>query len=76
MKLSKQEELIALAAALYLIGVEVEASRERLKELVEKGYDYASREVKNEYTEFTRLSEKFGRVEERYLYLQKGSQHR
>lgn len=73
MKLSKDEELIALAAALYLIGVEVEASRGRLKELVEKDYSYTSQEVRDEYIEFTRLSEKFERIEEKYLQARKDS---
>lgn len=73
MKLSKDEELIALAAALYLIGVEVEASRGRLKELVEKDYSYTSQEIRDEYIEFTRLSEKFERIEEKYLQARKDS---
>lgn len=69
MKLSREEELLALGAALYLLGCEVEAGRERLADLVEKGYSYASQEVTSEYTEFTRLSEKFKRLENQYLNL-------
>lgn len=69
MKLSREEELLALGAALYLLGCEVEAGRERLTDLVEKGYSFASQEVEAEYTEFTRLSKKFKRLENRYLNL-------
>ena len=46
MKLTKQEELMALSSAIYLLGLEVEASRVRLEELLEGGLDLASPEVR------------------------------
>ena len=33
MKLSKKEELVALGSAMYLVGIEVEGNREKLKKM-------------------------------------------
>ena len=71
MKLTKQEELMALSSAIYLLGLEVEASRVRLEELLEGGLDLASPEVRAENETFDRLSVEFTRLEERFLHLEK-----
>ena len=71
MKLTKQEELMALSSAIYLLGLEVEASRVRLEELLEGGLDLASPEVRAENENFDRLSVEFTRLEERFLHLEK-----
>ena len=71
MKLTKQEELMALSSAIYLLGLEVEASRVRLEELLEGGLDLASPEVRAENENFDRLSVECTRLEERFLHLEK-----
>jgi len=70
MKLSKEEELLALGAALYLVGIEVEASRERLEELFEQGVSLSAPETLAVNDEFNRLSWKFIQLEEQYIRLE------
>jgi len=70
MKLTKEEELLALGAALYLVGIEVEASRERLEELFARGVPLSAPETLSANDEFNRLSWKFTQLEERYLGLE------
>lgn len=69
MELSKNEELLALSAALYLLGIEVEASRGRLEDLLAGGSALSSPEVVAENNAFNRLSLEFSRLEERFLQL-------
>lgn len=73
MKLSKKEELLALGSALYLVGIEVEASRERLETLYEQGHSLCSKEILEETERFNRLSWRFTQLEERYLCLEKAT---
>ena len=70
MNLSKQEELMALSSAIYLLGLEVEASRVRLEELLEGGSSLSSPEMQGENAAFNRLSMEFSRLEERFLRLE------
>lgn len=67
MKLSEKEELLALGSALYLLGLEVEASRERLEVLFEQGHSLCSQEALHENSTFNRLSFKFAQLEEQYI---------
>lgn len=69
MKLSKKEEVIALSSALYLIGIEVEVSRERMEELYNQGIQLTDPETIKAKAEFDCLSWKFTQLEERYLQL-------
>ena len=71
MKLTKREELVALSSAMYLLGLEVEASRARLEGLLEGGLSLASPEVRAENAAFDRLSTEFTRLEARFLQLEK-----
>lgn len=73
MKLSKEEELLALGAALYLVGLEVEASRERLEELFDRGVPLSAPETLAQNQEFNRLSWKFTQIEERYIQAERNS---
>ena len=70
MKLSKEEELLALGAALYLVGLEVEACRGRLEELFDQGVPLSAPETLAANAEFNKLSWKFTRLEEEYLLLE------
>ena len=70
MKLSKEDELLALGAALYLVGLEVEASRERLEELFDRGVPLSAPETLAANGDFNRLSWKFTQLEEQYLLLE------
>lgn len=70
MELKKEEELLALGAALYLVGIEVEASRERLEELFDQGHPLCSEEILAEQSAFDRLSRRFMELEERFLALE------
>ncbi len=72
MNVSKEEELLALGSALYLVGLEVEASRSRLSQLLDNGLKLSSPELIEENKMFNRLSLEFCRLEERFLALKKG----
>lgn len=61
--------LIASAAKLYSLGVEVEAAREQLRQLVERGIPYASDEMKQAYQRFTELDALWKSLEEEYIKL-------
>lgn len=50
--------LIASAARLYSMGVDLEAARERLHQRVEQGVSYSSDEMKQAYREFKELDER------------------
>lgn len=41
----RKEPLLKAAAKLYRLGVDLEAAREKLQKLVEKGVSYASEEM-------------------------------
>ncbi|MCI9242350.1 MAG: hypothetical protein HFF43_03085 [Lawsonibacter sp.] len=67
MELSREEQLAALGAALYLVGIEVEASREQLEKLYQRGVGLNEPETLSAYHQFNRLSWKFSQIEEHYL---------
>ena len=71
MNISKEEELLALGSALYLLGLEVEASQSRLSQLFDNGLKLSSPEMMEENKTFNRLSLEFCRLEERFLALKK-----
>ena len=65
MELSREEQLAALGAALYLVGIEVEASREQLEKLYQRGVGLNEPETLSAYHQFN--SWKFSQIEEHYL---------
>ncbi len=65
----RKELLIASGARLYSLGVELEAARERLRRLVERGVSYDSDEMAQAYREFTGLREQWKALEQQHLDL-------
>ncbi len=65
----RKDLLLASAARLYSVGVDLEAARERLRELVERGVSYESPEMKNAYKEFSELDRQWKQLERHHLDL-------
>ncbi|MBQ9686680.1 MAG: hypothetical protein IJV41_09085 [Oscillospiraceae bacterium] len=61
--------LLASAARLYSLGVDLEAARTRLKELVGQGVSYDSDEMKRAYNEFNELEQQWKALEQQHLAL-------
>lgn len=75
MKLSKKQELLALGAALYLIGIEVEGNRSKLQEIVDRNKGKKSIKITQELLDgiedFENAKSEFARLEKRFLELRK-----
>ena len=69
MELTKREKLLALALGLHLLGLEIEASRERLEGMFQRGTELSAEETVAESQAFSRLAKKFTQLEEQYLEL-------
>ena len=65
----RKELLLASAARLYSMGVDLEAARAKLKELVEQGVPYASNEMKQAYQNFKNLEQQWTALERQHLEL-------
>ena len=65
----RKELLLASAARLYSIGVDLEAARAKLKELVEQGVGYDSDEMKQAYQNFKNLEQQWKALEQQHLEL-------
>ncbi len=65
----RKDLLLASAARLYSLGVDLEAARERLRELVEQGVAYDSDEMRTAYTVFKELEKQWKDLEQQYLAL-------
>ena len=65
----EKDLLLASAARLYSLGVDVEAARERLKELVKQGVPYDSEEMRTAYQSFTELNEQWETMEQAHVAL-------
>ncbi len=65
----RKELLLASAARLYSMGVDLEAARAKLKELVEQGVPYASDEMKQAYQNFKNLEQQWKALERQHLEL-------
>lgn len=65
----RKELLLASAARLYSLGVDLEAARFRLKELVEQGVGYDSDEMMHAYRDFKELDQQWKTLEQQYLEL-------
>ena len=65
----RKELLLASAARLYSMGVDLEAVRVKLKELVEQGVPYDSDEMKRAYRDFKDLEQQWKALERQHLEL-------
>lgn len=61
--------LLLSAARLYSLGLDLEAAREKLRRLVEKGVSYDSEEMLRAYEEFTVLDGEWKNLEKQHLEL-------
>ena len=66
---SQKDLLLASAARLYSMGVNLEAARERLRQLVEQGVSYQSTEMRQAYREFKELEQQWKALEQQHLEL-------
>ena len=65
----RKDLLLASAARLYSMGVDLEAARDKLKELVERGVPYDSDEMKLAYRDFKELEQQWKALEQQHLEL-------
>ena len=65
----RKDLLLASAARLYSMGVDLEAARERLRQLVEQGVPYDSDEMKQAYQDFKELERQWKALEQQHLEL-------
>ena len=65
----RKDLLLASAARLYSMGVDLEAARSRLRELVEQGVPYDSDEMRTAYTAFKELENQWEDLEQQHLAL-------
>lgn len=65
----RKDLLLASAARLYSMGVDLEAARARLKELVEQGVPYESDEMKRSFQDFKELEQQWKALEQQHIEL-------
>ena len=65
----RKDLLLASAARLYSIGIDLEAARERLRQLVADGVPYNSGEMRQAYEEFAELDRQWKALEQQHLEL-------
>ena len=65
----RKDLLLASAARLYSMGVDLEAARAKLKELVERDVPYDSDEMKLAYQNFKELEQQWKALERQHLEL-------
>ena len=61
--------LIASAARLYSMGIDLEAARDRLRQLVEQGVPYNADEMKQAVQDFKELDRQWKALEREHLRL-------
>ena len=66
---SDKELLILSAARLYSVGVDLEAARARLKELVDQGVSYSDERMIKAYNDFNELKAEWDNLEKQHLEL-------
>lgn len=74
MNLSKKGELLALGSALYLVGLEVEAQKDKLWEISKRpanGVVPINQELLDTLDAYNQAKEKFKQLEKRFLELEK-----
>ena len=66
---NEKDLLIASAARLYSMGIDLEAARDRLRQLVEQGVPYHSEEMKQAVQDFKALDLQWKELEKQHLEL-------
>ena len=66
---SDKELLILSAARLYSVGVDLEAARSRLKELVDQGVTYSDERMIKAYNDYNELKAQWDNLEKQHLEL-------
>ena len=66
---NEKDMLIASAARLYSMGIDLEAARDRLRQLVERGVPYSSDEMKQAVQDFKELDRQWKELEKQHLEL-------
>ena len=66
---NEKDLLIASAARLYSMGIDLEAARDRLRQLVEQGVPYNSNEMKQAVQDFKELDRQWKELEKEHLKL-------
>jgi Arc/MetJ family transcription regulator len=66
---NEKDLLIASAARLYSMGIDLEAARDRLRQLVEQGVPYHSDEMKQAVQDFKELDRQWKALEKQHLEL-------
>ena len=66
---SDKELLILSAARLFSVGVDLEAARARLKELVDRGVSYSDERMIKAYNDFNELKAQWDNLEKQHLEL-------
>ncbi len=66
---NEKDLLIASAARLYSMGIDLEAARNRLRQLVERGVPYSSDEMKQAVQDFKALDRQWKELEKQHLEL-------
>ena len=65
----RKELLLASAARLYSMGLDLEAARARLKDLVARGVSFDAAEMERAYQDFTELERQWKALEQQHLEL-------
>ena len=65
--MDNKDLLIASAARLYSMGIDLEAARDRLRQLVEQGVPYNSDEMKQAVQDFKELDRQWKELEKQHL---------
>lgn len=66
---NEKDLLIASAARLYSMGIDLEAARDRLRQLVEQGVPYNSAEMRRAVQNFKELEQQWKELEREHLEL-------
>ena len=65
----KKDLLLRSAARLYSLGIEVEGSRQRLRDLVDQGVAYTSPELREALENYQELNKQWKELEQEHLLL-------
>ncbi len=71
---AQKDLLLQRSANLYRLGIDVEAARKRLKNLIEAGYSYHSEQVIAALQSFQKLDARWKTLERQYLDLRNAIQ--
>ena len=65
----RKDLLLKSAERLYTLGVDIEAARDKLRNLVDRGVPYDAQEMKDALQEFTELDTQWKELEKRHIKL-------